>query len=217
MLIAVSARYRFCRAGYVWSDALPTRGFRSASSNLSIGEVDGRVEWRTLDPSTINMAHEIAGIDTGDREDVQAFIERWGLPMQAEGHSERAWLKLSAFAELVRHIRRALALADNKDLEALARHFKRHAHVECAVRCQPNGTDRLEIGLECADLASLAWCQITQETVPGREDRRCGWCGTPFVAGHDAHRRSRKYCSDRCRVAAHRAKRRGSGGQLNPQ
>jgi hypothetical protein len=36
------------------------------------------------------------------------------------------------------------------------------------------------------------------------EGRRCQWCGQPFAGRADA-----RYCSARCRVAAHRASKSG--------
>ncbi len=221
MLIPVRGRYRHCPAGYTWSDETPVRTSRGNLSDATIGERSGKVEWRTIEANEANMAHEIASIVPTEVESVQSFVEQWGLPIVSEVRrdDDTSWLSITDLAKLVRRIREAVALASGGDINGLAAHYKRHGNVQASVRYQHvirRGPP--EMFLECADLASLAWCQIANQGASQEEYRRCGWCGTYFVvAGKEGHRRTRQYCSDRCRVAANRAKKRSPISISNPQ
>lgn len=219
MLIPIRARYRLCANGYAWSDdhaeAKYDFGITDLSTpDLSIGECGGKVEWHTLEPKGVNIALEIASIVPVQRETVETFVQRWGLPIipAAKFNDEPSWLSMKTLAQLVRRFREAIALASSGDLVSLASHFTRHARVDTVIayrHVNPGGPP--EMFLECVNLASLAWCQIAQQATTNEEFRSCGWCGTHFVvAGREGHRRSRRFCSDRCRVAANRAKKRDS-------
>jgi hypothetical protein len=218
VLIPIRGRYRLCAGGYAWSDdqidAKCNTGTDLSIPDLSIGECGGQVEWRTLEPNEVNIALEIASIVPVQRATVEMFVQRWGLPIipAAKVGDEPAWLSIRTLAQLVRRFRAAIALASSGDLVSLASHFTKHAHVETVISYRH--VDRRgppEMFLECVNLASLAWCQVAQQATTNEEFRRCGWCGTHFVvAGKEGHRRSRRFCSDRCRVAANRAKKRGS-------
>lgn len=73
----------------------------------------------------------------------------------------------------------------NKDLQVLPR---RIAH---------NGW---EMCLVVPDLNSAIWMQFAQAVVDHKAYRRCDLCGRPFEVAPDVNRKSRKFCSDTCRV-----------------
>jgi hypothetical protein len=156
------------------------------------------------------MPVEIANVTLSDRESITAFLGRWGLPV-IEDSDGPASMALGDFDELVRKMRTALKLWSDGDARSFARYFQAHGRLAAEPRfdatLQPGSPPMY---IECRDPASFAWCQLSQRERRNVEYRRCGWCGTYFViAGAEGHRRSRQYCSDRCRVAANRAKNRG--------
>jgi hypothetical protein len=126
-------------------------------------------------------------------------------------------MRLEALWELVQQLRMAIAHADSGADRSFADHFERYAFLAARPAYgheSPRGDGPLYV--ECRDPASFAWMQLARRGEG--EYRQCGWCGTHFtVADKDGHRRSRQYCSDRCRVASNRAKKREIGADLNPK
>jgi hypothetical protein len=59
------------------------------------------------------------------------------------------------------------------------------------------------------NLLGALWLQFTLALTTGARFAECGWCGRPFEVGPRGSRKDRKTCSDRCRVAFNRARRKG--------
>jgi hypothetical protein len=200
MLIPIRGRYRVCQDGY----------------ERTAGRIIERsvAAWQPLLIIT-KMAPEIANIGPDDAA-LDGYLAKWGLPV-IESEAKPASMKLDALWALVRELRMAIAHADAGADRSFADHFRRYAFLASRLvygREGQRGDGPLYV--ECRDPASFAWMQLARRGEG--EYRQCGYCGTHFtVADRDGHRRSRQYCSDRCRVAANRAKKRGLGDQLNPR
>jgi hypothetical protein len=201
MLIPIRGRYRVSQGGY----------------ERTAGRIIERsvAAWQPLLIVT-KMAPEIANIGLDDDTALERFLARWGLPV-VRSETEPASIKLTDIWELVRQVRTALVHEDSGEDRMFAMHFRQHAFLDSRPTYDPRGAvGTTPIYVECRDPASFAWMQLARRGEG--EYRKCGWCGTHFtVADRDGHRRSRQYCSDRCRVAANRAKKRGFGDALNPR
>lgn len=215
MLVPIRARYRVCTSGYsiVAADSSP------AAERL-ICERSTKVEWRTLDSNEADVAVAIASISPTDDDSVLDFARHWGLPqISVTDDKDRGCLPVATLAKAVRRLREGIAAASAGDLEVVSDLFDKHARIDASLKYDHTPlANEASLYLECANLVSLAWCQLTQHSNSHAEHRACGWCGTLFtVAGPEGHRRSRQYCSDRCRVAANRAKKREPGAVSNPR
>jgi hypothetical protein len=177
----------------------------------------GSCQWQVLLAELTNMPIEIANVAPGDRRSIRSFLGRWGLPV-IEDSDGPASMTASDFDDLVRVMRTAFSLWSNGDKPGLARHVRAHARLAIEPRYDPSlAPASAPMYIECRDPATFAWCQLGQQEGRNVEYRRCGWCGTYFaIAGVEGRRRSRQYCSDRCRVAANRAKKRQVGAGLEP-
>jgi hypothetical protein len=201
MLIPIRGRYRVSPHGY----------------NRTAGHIVERsvAAWRPLLIIT-KMAPEIANIGLHDEGALDSFLAKWGLPV-VNSETEPSSMKLADLWDLVRRVRLAIVHADNADERSFAAHFREYAFLASRpVFEHGRSPGPAPLCVECRDPASFAWLQMARRGEG--EYRQCSHCGTHFtVADRDGHRRSRQYCSDRCRVAANRAKKRGFGSQLNPQ
>ena len=199
MLIPIRGRFRVSEGGYVWSDT------RVRSHDATVTET--RISnWRPL-LSPTNMPTAIASISLDDVSAFERFLGQWGLPVIPD-EAKPASMRLADVHKLVRQMREALSYATAGDDMPLAQHITKHAFIAARPKFEDSALQSsAPIFVEARDLASFAWLQLGQRQ--RGEYRRCGQCGTYFsVAGAEGHRRSRQYCSDRCRVAANRAKKR---------
>lgn len=73
-------------------------------------------------------------------------------------------------------------------------------------------THRLHLALVPTDLLGALWLQFAHAIEAEPEYRRCEHCGTWFEVGPGAASRARRFCSNRCRVAASRRKLRDKLG-----
>ena len=211
MFLPVRGRFRVAK-NYAWSD----KHSDQRRGELRIME-SGSCQWQVLLARQTNMPLEIANVTPGDRVSIRAFLGRWGLPV-IEDSDGPASINASDFDDLVRTMRTALSLWSNGDTSGFARHLQAHGRLAIELRYNPAlAPGSAPMYIECRDPASFAWCQLGQQEGRNVEYRRCGRCGTYFaIAGVEGHRRSRQYCSDRCRVAANRGKKRTLTPDLNP-
>ena len=201
MFLPVRGRFRVCEDGYEWSDV------RSGRARITEPAVP---EWKTSLATITNMAVEIANVSLNDDVGVRGFLGRWGLPV-IKDETKQATMMLADFYDLVRNVRDAVAHASRRDEKSFKAQFDKHAILAARPRYETHAAlGEPQVFVESRDPAAMAWLQLAQREVSNAEYRRCGWCGTYFVvSGVEGHRRSRQYCSDRCRVAANRAKNRG--------
>jgi hypothetical protein len=69
--------------------------------------------------------------------------------------------------------------------------------------------------LKCSSLTNFMKMEIAMAAMHGAKLATCEHCGAVFLTGPLTGRRSHaKYCSDRCRVAAMRARNKG-GANVN--
>ena len=196
MFLPILGRFRICKAGYEWTKA---------------GSGKTRIAERTIPKwesalATTNMAVELANVDLENDAGVSSFLERWGLPI-IKDETKPASMPVAEIHELVRNVRDAVAHVSRHDEANFKIQFDKHAFFAARPRTDPKG--KPAVFVECRDPAAMAWLQLAQRERINVEYRACGWCDAFFVvSGSEGHRRSRRYCSDRCRVAANRAKNR---------
>ena len=196
MFLPIRGRFRVCQDGYEWT--------QSGSSKARITE-RAVSKWQTAQATT-NMAVEIANVGLENVAGVSLFLERWGLPI-IKDETKAASMAVAEIHELVRNVRDAVAHASRHDDKNFKIQFDKHAFFAARPRSDPKGEPAVFV--ECRDPAAMAWLQLAQRERINVEYRSCGWCDAFFVvSGIEGHRRSRQYCSDRCRVAANRAKKR---------
>jgi hypothetical protein len=210
VFLPVRGRFRVAK-NYAWSDEHPDLRHRE----VRIME-RGSCQWQVLLAGITNMPIEIANVTPGDRGSIRSFLGRWGLPV-IEDSDGPASMTASDFDDLVRTMRTALSLWSDGDTLGFARHLRAHGRLAIEPRYDPAlAPGSAPMYIECRDPASFAWCQLGQQERRNVEYRRCR-CGAYFaIAGVEGHRRSRQYCSDRCRVAANREKNRKLTPNLNP-
>jgi len=107
------------------------------------------------------------------------------------------------------HIAKGLALIlglkDAGSLQAACTEFNEHVHTRftAKIHCERVGRPKLEI--VPATLAGALWFQVSGELTHGTKFKRCDWCPIWFPVGRGTgHRETRKFCSNRCRMAWHR-------------
>jgi hypothetical protein len=198
MFVPIRGRFRVCELGYEWTDS------RSGQARITERAIP---KWK-IAPETTNMAVEIANVDLDDSAGMHAFLERWGLPI-IKYETKPATMTVADFDDLVRNVRDVVGHASRRDAESFKAQFDKHAIFAARPRSDPEAAPgEPAVFVECRDPAAMAWFQLAQRERIGAEYRRCGACETYFVvSGADGHRRSRQYCSDRCRVAANRARK----------
>jgi hypothetical protein len=196
MFLPILGRFRVCKDGYEWAG--------TGSGKTRIVE-RGIAKWQSA-PATTNMAVEIANIDLENDTGVSSFLEQWGLPI-IKDETKPASMPLADIHELVRNVRASVAHASRHDEASFKIQFDKHAFFAARPRTNPKGEPAMFV--ECRDPAAMAWLQLAQKERINAEYRACGWCDAFFVvSGSEGHRRSRRFCSDRCRVAANRATNR---------
>jgi len=65
-------------------------------------------------------------------------------------------------------------------------------------------------------LYGVLWLDLASTLIGDYVTARCEWCGDWFTMTPSSARRNKRYCSDKCRVAAHRARKQiDKGGGTN--
>lgn len=168
----------------------------------------------------------------GSLEDLHAAVQLWqaikgGSSVKIESCLERhapLWLRRS-------RARRNYAMLDKiKQLRILAARPGSHrglrqaaqpllaalleSKLRCLVRLKAGMSTHgaVEIRVSVDRLLDAAWIQFTLAVVHDEDFRPCHFCGRPMKITPAANRADRIFCSTRCRVAAHRAKKTDEAG-----
>jgi hypothetical protein len=162
-------------------------------------EVDNEALWDLVD--TLRHA-----------DDVLEFVGKWGL-LSNKGPRE----SMSSIWNHMKHIQQAAKLAEEKEWARLERIVGQQIKVgregddeARGVRlnlryARVPGRAEPRLFLEPVNLISYCWIELMQRAA-GARLLRCLKCGRLFPAdeGEGARPTSRKYCSSKCRLAAHR-------------
>jgi hypothetical protein len=163
---------------------------------------------------------EFAAIDATDPYAFVDFCDRFGMPWPehfgadpVEHELTGAQFKAMEPAQSVVELRRALTWAKAGtafkhvvDLQMTIARGAR-AKLKLALWLEGENDPGVEPYLAPSNLLGFIWCEFLASIGTMREMRRCEVCGTMFAVGQGSgHRRSRVYCSTRCRVAASRAR-----------
>ena len=102
-----------------------------------------------------------------------------------------------------------LAAGGNDPIDALIR-ITEGGPIRPSVLFQLEG-DKPLMFIQCSDLLEFMTMEIAKIALEGAKVATCERCHNLFLTGTSASRRSHAmYCSDRCRVAAMRARKKGS-------
>jgi hypothetical protein len=162
---------------------------------------------------------EYAAIDATNPYAFVEFCDRFGMPWpDSFGHEPTETeliggsIKVLEPGTSVFQLRRAMAHVKSGGYHSLD-------NLQMALMQTAKPKLRVELWLEAEDdrgvepylaptnLLGFIWCEFLATIGTMRETRRCEVCGTMFAVGQGSgHRRSRVYCSTRCRVAASRAR-----------
>jgi hypothetical protein len=76
--------------------------------------------------------------------------------------------------------------------------------------------DTLRLYVAPDTLLAALWLQCARVMTENIIFRACGHCGKWFEVSPDAKRKQSKYCQDRCKVAAHRARKAALAAAIDP-
>ena len=149
------------------------------------------------------------GWDLSDARSTQAGFRRVSELWSSPGICSHLAERISQLARRSGRFQCARRLAGNKQLVRICRHPTR-ARVRSF---REGGTPRML--LKCSSLTNFMKMEIAMAAMHGAKLATCERCSAVFLTGPLTGRRSHaKYCSDRCRVAAMRARNKG-GSDVN--
>jgi hypothetical protein len=136
-----------------------------------------------------------------------------GLPlfMHTDFKSEEIFIDEALLRQ--EHLRRAIALADVGDWDALAElynsdygPFPMRGAIRTKLRPKPHA--KPELVYEPTSLGQFLWLQFGQYVTADAKLLRCECCKTPFLVGPGTGRRdTAKFCSNACKAADFRSRR----------
>ena len=101
------------------------------------------------------------------------------------------------------------SMKDADDIEGACAAFNRHVRSRFSATIRYERAKRPELELSPFNLAGALWFQAAGELTHGTTFKRCRVCPTWFPVGRGTkHRKTRKFCSDRCRKTWHRKQKR---------
>ena len=142
-------------------------------------------------------------------EGALAFVNKWGVPYSDSRSGELAVRSFHRMADMMRNAVHLAKLDPAAAVERLGRTRAWKPGVELTLRFgRLPGDTTPRIFLDAGDLFDFCKAEFLQLLEGGTEIRDCGNCGTLFTIGRVGNQPV--YCSDRCRVAMHRKKKRAS-------
>ncbi len=152
-----------------------------------------------------DLATTAASDDTALRDFANEFglLGVWaGLGFDPEKDREE---RIDDWRSFARSLRYVFWLKDGGNLETACTEFNEHVRPRFTARIYYERAKRPELEIVPATLAGALWFQVAGELTYGTKFKRCDWCPTWFPVGRGTGRReTRKFCSDRCRMAWHR-------------
>lgn len=93
---------------------------------------------------------------------------------------------------------------------SMAKIFNGYVEPRMTVRIEAGQGGRPALYATPTNLLGQMWLQIAREITNERKFRKCVWCPAWFPYGRGTgHKKTKLFCSDRCRKASSRAQRRG--------
>jgi hypothetical protein len=205
----VDFRWWVCRDGY----DLEQKGRRNFLTSAS-DQFEGR---RSL--QLPNLFSIFADGTPATAKGMQEFCSRYGVPyggrpdMAPSGRPLRVSVDVDELLNHQRRFRRAVNLLRKGDVSELAKLWN-SSHgsgvIRTELRVGPN--ERLEMVFAPPDLIQAMWLQFAQFACSQAQLFRCQRCGKPFQVGTGTgRRRTAKFCSNACKVAAFRERHAGEG------
>ena len=176
----------------------------------------------TLFERITNLAQDLKAFARSDAyhnqtERLLDFANERGLPLitSTDRSKGRDTMGLIDFYQASQCMREALTHAAARDWHLLIENVRSDARL-CA-RVTYGFTAGIPVPrpyVEADDLVSFAWLEFLQSTVQAHDFKQCPQCGRLFMVGQKpkSKKATRLYCSDRCRVAAYRARSSALGG-----
>ena len=191
------------------------KGSSPAARSIAAGERhcsvvkprSGREEPYVLEGAGNRIFIELANAEKTP-EAVLAFTKRHGLLWTPPGASDRGSYAqpLEEFYDAISGLRTAAELAGSNGLqEIVPRLSKRGVRLHMRL-VQPAGETAPRLILDPTSLLSFLHAEFLQRLDGGIEIRNCPRCGKVMAAGRAGQQP--RYCSDSCRVSAHRRMKR---------
>lgn len=167
--------------------------------------------YRPLDDNYLGMARRFADLATASSDDttLRDFANEFGLLGVWAGlgfdPEENREERIDEWRSLTKSLRYVYSLIDSGSLETACAKFNEHIHPRFTTRIHYERAKRPKLKIVPATLVGTLWFQVAGELTHGTKFKRCDWCPTWFPVGpKTGHRETRKFCSDRCRMAWHR-------------
>lgn len=178
--------------------------------------VSGRVERLTYRLTNLEDPVSIHLVNAVSNDELVAFVSRFGFLNEYGGGT---WQGIAEINVIRRDIEEIFTLPDRSDPHSkmITDHIDRITFLNerldflSSVRAAVDFYEgRFRLGLQPANLADFAMLEAATAIDIGATFRRCEQCSKGFLVGPLTGRRSHSvYCSDRCRVAAMRARNKG--------
>lgn len=148
------------------------------------------------------LARRFADLATASSDDtaLQDFANEFGLLGLGETTE-----KTNDWRRIANGFGYIFGLKDAGSLQAACTEFNERVHPRFTARIHYERAERPELEIVPATLAGALWFQVAGELTYGTKFKRCDWCPIWFPVGPGTgHRETRKFCSNRCRMAWHR-------------
>ena len=149
---------------------------------------------------------------------MEEFCNRFGLLGGGRAEFALPWdrgppsFEASAVGSLLQHhraIHRAFNRFENGDVSDLIKHCEGDDGLTfLRLRLASDATGQLGMTLMPPDLIRAMWLQFARHACSGAQLFRCQHCNEPYEVGTGTgRRRTAKYCSNACKVAAFKARK----------
>jgi hypothetical protein len=185
---------------------------KTRDAHTYIAARGGEVELYWLEGTSYRVFEDLANADCTP-EDALKFVNKWGL-LYPDQKTEMDLTGVAGFYSEVHYFQTMLLHARQQNYAALLSNIPRGRDLDeisgigrftLDVAMRP-GVVLPQVFIRSRSLVSFALAELMQVIAGGAEIRTCDQCHKFFAISSDTkRRRSRKYCSDRCRVAMSRA------------
>lgn len=185
------------------------------------GGPEDQMPFRTRSDRTDSITYDISNLENPislnlincrQDQDFVRFVERFGLPRNASFPSTKQDSNLWEMAAIKEELEYIFELA------ALANSSEKALHANNIMKCVslvPTfefSAGKHHLAFQPTDLSGLMIMEAVVAFDVGAVLTRCDHCAKAYLTGPLTGRRSHsKYCSDRCRVAAMRARNKSEG------
>jgi hypothetical protein len=215
LTIPVRVFARIDPAGYLLEE-------KKRGAGLLLVERSGEVERRLITDDRPNLWRRIAALGQGamgyNQHELERFVQEFGLPLVTRIDKRgRATLDLGEGLLPIIHTFGRLFFewgvmgsgAKGQDWDPLIRQVQKNIQW-CQVHVRydfARGHERPLLFFEPENLVSAAWIEFLGSVAGTERFGLCSHCLTPFsLEKKGAKRATRRFCSTRCRTAAHRSR-----------